>query len=105
MIIADVLYLISEDPGPHGVTDPVIQTERKVLCTTRSIGLKMQSEAKAVGLSPSVRLNLTHESDYHGEQICRYHGEIYKIVNAYPFEKHNGVDLLLERMEGNAYGR
>ena len=54
MIGASVLYLVSEEPGAHGVFDKPTETARKVFCTVRSVGWNEFYTAKNNGLEPSV---------------------------------------------------
>lgn len=103
MIKETTITLIREDPAAHGVFEDVpSRTERQVCCSERSLSLSLVSQAKASGLNPSLRITLQNEFTYKGETLARYHGQMYKIVQSYPSEKYNQIDLLLERVEGNA---
>lgn len=103
MIRENVIVLIAESPEAHGVTEAPVLTERTVYCTERSITLRLMSEANAMGLSPQLRVTIQNEFDYYGEKLARYEGAAYKVVQSYPYENRSGIDLLLERVEGNAH--
>ncbi len=102
MIRQSMIELIAEDPGARGVFDTPTETSRRVPCSVHSINLTLAAEAKALGMAPELRIRLRHESTYQGEKLAEYDGVRYKVVNARPLEKTSGIDLLLERMEGNA---
>lgn len=102
MLKDSVIFLIAEQPEAHGVYDTVSETKRKVYCYERSMTLKLTSEANAAGLFPTLRVLIPNSFDYHGEKLAEYNGVRYKVVNSYAYEKTDGFDLLLERVEGNA---
>ncbi len=102
MIRRSVVYLIAEDPAAHGIYETWAPVTRKVFCEERALNLKLQTEAQATGLTPDLRLRLARAEEYHGEKLARYGGDLYTVVNAYPYETQNGIDLLLERWEGGA---
>ena len=87
MIKADVIYLLSENPGAHGVFDSPTYTERMVYCTVRSVGMPEFYRAHEQGLEPSIVFVLTDAADYEGERIIRW-GEgafarYYKVIRTY----------------------
>ncbi len=102
MIRRSVVYLIAEEPQAHGIYDTYTPLTRKVFCEERALNLKMQNEAQASGLAPDLRLRLARAEEYHGEKLARYGKDLYTVVNVYPYETQNGIDLLLERWEGGA---
>lgn len=102
MIKQGMITLIAEEPKARGVFDTPVETSRRVPCEVHSINLTLAAEAKALGLAPTLRVRLRHESTYNGEKLAAYQDVRYKIVNARPLEKSSGIDLLLERLEGNA---
>ena len=97
MIKETTITLIGNIPKARGVFEDVpTRTERTVCCTERSLGLKMLSTAQNMGLDPSIRIGLANEFTYRGETHARYHGRMYRIVQTYPIEKYNGIELLLQ---------
>lgn len=100
MLKYTTITLITEVPGAHGVFDFIQTTERTVRCTEKSISLELRSQANSAGLNPSLRIRLEHDFAYKGERLARYKGEQYKVINVYPLEKSNGVDILLQKVGG-----
>lgn len=96
MIRADVIYLLEETPGKHGVFDAVIYTEHMVYCTVRSVGMNEFYRAKEQGLEPSVVFTLTTYADYHGERLLRWDDKIYRVVRTYV----DGLSIELTCEEG-----
>lgn len=72
MIRADVIYLLAENPGTHGVFDKPTYTERMVYCTVRSVGMSEFYRAHEQGLEPSIVFVLTDYADYNGERLIRW---------------------------------
>lgn len=102
MLKASAVILIAEDPQARGVFEEPTETEREIPCVEKSLGMKMRAEARALGMAPEIRLEIAHEAEYQGEKIALYQGQRYAIIHAYPYEKTNGLELLLQKIEGNA---
>lgn len=102
MLKASAVILIAEDPQARGVFEEPTETEREIPCVEKSLGMKMRAEAMALGMAPEIRLEIAHEAEYQGEKIALYQGQRYAVIHAYPYEKTNGLELLLQRIEGNA---
>ncbi len=102
MVKQTEITLIGESPEAHGVFDAPEETKRTVPCTEKSLGLKLTAEARAAGLSPDLVIELEHDFLYHGEKLAEYCGERCEIQRAYPYEKRNGIELILKRDDGNA---
>lgn len=84
MLRADVVYLISQTPGKHGVFDPpTAETERMVYCTVRSVGMSEFYKAKEYGLAPEYVFELADFADYEGERIVEYNNVRYEVIRTY----------------------
>lgn len=89
MIAADVLFLVAEDPGAHGVFDKPTETARKVFCTVKSVGWNEFYRAKDNGLEPSIVFVLADYAEYKGEKIALYtppnaaEQKRYRIIRTY----------------------
>lgn len=83
MFDRDVIYLIHQSPDPHGITDPVRETEQMVYATIRSVGHTEVYEALTHGLHPSLIFRLANYLDYNGELYCRYEDRRYRIIRTY----------------------
>lgn len=96
MLHADVLTLIAETPAEKGVFDTATQTERQVLCTVRSVGMREAYEAMGHGLHPEWVFVLAHDFEYQGEQKCSYHGVSYRVIRTYVTEA-DSIEITVER--------
>lgn len=96
MLHADVLTLIAETPAEKGVFDTATQTERQVLCTVRSVGMREAYEAMGHGLHPEWVFVLAHDFEYQGEIKCAYHGVNYRVIRTYVTES-DGIEITVER--------
>lgn len=96
MLFRDVMTLIREDPGAHGVTDKPTETERTVYCTVRSVGMTEAYQALANGLHPQFVFTLSDYADYDGEKICAYNGARYRIVRTY--RNNQSIELTVEEV-------
>ena len=79
----DVLYLIKETPGAHGIFDDPTENQRKVYCTVRSVGYNEFYRAKENGITPVFVFTLADVAEYKQEKICKYNGVRYRIVRTY----------------------
>ena len=101
MIRAGTVTLIRESPGAHGVgTDPD-EIRRKVYCTVKSIGMQEAYQAMGIGLNPELKVILSHDFEYQGEETCELRGQRYKVLRTYVTEA-DGIELTLQRITGNA---
>ena len=82
MICDDVIYLVDETPGDHGIFEPRKETQRMVFCQVRSVGQNEFWRAKDNGLNPEYTFRLSDKKDYQGEKICVYNGERYRVIRA-----------------------
>ena len=94
MVRADVIELISETPGAHGIFDAPEETKQKTYCTVRSVGMREYYQAKAAGLEPEIVFNLTDADDYGGEKIVEWNGDRYRVVRTWL--QGDGIDLTCE---------
>ena len=101
MVRADVVTLIAERPGAHGVYEPPLYDYRKVYCEIRSIGMNEAYQARASGLNPEFKLRLSHSFGYKGEKLCEIGNTRFRIIRTY-MDESDGIELTLERAEGNA---
>ena len=98
-----IVYLITERPEARGVLDAPTETRRKTYCEERSLSMNEVYQARASGFAPTIRLVLPQDFEYHGEALCEYHGERYRIIRDYRDEKTgDSTELTLERVHGNA---
>ena len=95
MAIADVIYLIAEDPEAHGVYEEVNEPERMVYVTILSVGMTETYTAMSAGLAPDWRFVIREAADYQGEKKCRFRGVMYDIVRTY--QKERSVELTVQR--------
>ena len=95
MAIADVIYLIAEDPEAHGVYEEVKEPERMVYVTILSVGMTETYTAMSAGLAPDWRVVIREAADYQGEKKCRFRGVMYDIVRTY--QKERSVELTVQR--------
>ena len=101
MVRADVVTLIGELPGAHGVFDTPMRNFRDVYCEVKSVSQSEAYQARAAGLNPELRLVLSHSFEYKGEQRCRFREINYRIIRTYVSES-DGIELTIQREEGNA---
>jgi SPP1 family predicted phage head-tail adaptor len=101
MVRADVVTLLSEFPGAHGVFDAPLYNYRTVYCEVKSVSQAEAYQARATGLIPEYRLVLTHSFEYQGEKLCDFRGSRYEIIRTYMTES-DGIELTIQRVLGNA---
>lgn len=83
MVKEDIAYLIAEDPGDHGVFEPVDTVKRMVYVTVKSVGQQETYNAISIGLTPTFVFVLTDYSEYQGEKYIEYHNTKYSIFRTY----------------------
>ena len=83
MWLQNVLTLISETPGDHGIFDTHAETKRDVFCEVRSVGYQEFYRALEQDLHPTFIFRLADYAEYQGEKICEYDGTRYRIVRTY----------------------
>lgn len=96
MLFRDVINLIGEVPGAHGVFDAVTETSRQVYCTVRTVGMSEAYAAMSYGLHPELVFLLSEYTDYQGEKIAEYAGKRYRIVRTY--RANQGIELTCEEV-------
>ena len=101
MVRADIVTLIGELPGAHGVFETPLENYRKVYCEVRSISQTEAYQARAAGLNPEYRLRLSHTFEYKGERLCEFRNILYSIVRTY-MDENDGIELTIQRVEGIA---
>ena len=101
MMKAATVTLIREDPAARGVGTEPQETRRKVFCTVRSIGMQEAYQAMGIGLNPELKVILSHDFEYQGEETCELNQVRYKILRTYVTEA-DGIELTLQRVAGNA---
>ena len=100
MLRADVIDLVTQIPGSHGVFDKPQETSRQVYCTVRSVGMTEFYRAKQYGLYPVFVFELTDSADYQGEKIVVYQGRRYDVVRTYIDGLK--IELTVEEAKNNA---
>ena len=94
MVRADVIALVSETPGAHGVFDPPSETRNEVPCTVRSVGYNEFYTARSAGIEPSVVFVLALAEDYAGEKIVEWNGVRYRVVRTWM--QGDGIEITCE---------
>ena len=109
MICDDVLTLVSESPGDHGIFEEHTETKRDVFCQVRSVSRAEWYQAKSNSLHPEFVFRISDKADYENEKICEYHGTRYRIIRAaVVISLHDDmtdgqmVDLTVERITVDA---
>lgn len=101
MVRADIVTLMAERPGAHGVYEAPLYDYRKVYAEIRSIGMTESYQARATGLNPEIKLRLSHSFEYKGEKLAEVKGVRYRVLRTW-MDESDGIELTLERVEGNA---
>lgn len=96
MLHADALNLITESPAAHGIFDSKTETQRRVPCTIRSVGMQESYIARGQGMRPELVFQLAHAFEYKGEKRCVYHDVEYRIIRTYITEA-DGIEITVER--------
>lgn len=91
---ADVITLVKDEPGAHGVYEPHREQMREVFCEVRSVGMRESYEARSQGLTPSVAFALALAEDYEGEHELIWHGIRHRIIRTYV--NGDGIELTCE---------
>lgn len=95
MRLADVIYLVAEDPAAHGIFDAPKETQRMVYVTIRAVGLNEYYRAMEQDLRPEMVFVLADYAEYQGEKIAVWNGKRYRIVRVYQNEQL-GIELTVE---------
>lgn len=98
MVRADVIYLITEDAGTHGVHAQVQRTERMVYCTIRSVSRSEYYNALNAGIEPEYVFELAVAEEYQGERRVRYKDKLYEVVRTYMTEE-DGIEITVRRSD------
>lgn len=102
MVRADVVTLITQIPGQHGVFDEVTETGRTVMCTVRSASYRDIAAAGSDGLRPEIIFRLAQDFEYQDEKIAEFHGKRYNVDRVYFADDSDWIDLTCSRGEPNA---
>ena len=94
MVRADVIALVSESPGAHGVFDPPSEMKNEVPCTKRSVGYNEFYAARSAGIELSVVFVLALAEDYAGEKIVEWNGVRYRVVRTWM--QGDGIEITCE---------
>lgn len=100
MIFRDVISLVSETPGAHGVFDATTEKGTQVFCSVRTVGMNEAYTAMANGLHPQFVFILSDYSDYNNEKIVLYNSVRYRVVRAY--RNNQQIELTCEEATHDA---
>jgi len=97
----DVAYLISVTTSKDEIGNIVeTQTEKKIFAKSNSVGTKEFYEATAVGLTPSVELQI-RESNYNGETLVKLNNKVYSVIRTtQKYKKREDIVLVLSEKSG-----
>ncbi len=95
----DTLFLLQTTytKDKYGQDIPV-NTEREVFCKVGSVSRSEFFNAGRNGLNPQFTFTV-FKGEYHGETICRYHGQSYAIYRTYMTDD-DYIELYVERKGG-----
>ncbi len=94
MFRADVIALIGETPGAHGVFEAPEERRNEVPCTVRSVGYSEYYAARSAGIEPSIVFVLALAEDYAGEKIVEWNGSRYRVVRTWM--QGDGIEITCE---------
>lgn len=83
MIRAEVISLVAETPGAHGVFEARTETTRDVFAEIRSVGRNEFYKAKSAGIEPNIEFVLADYDEYEGEKIVLFDNKRYRVVRTY----------------------
>ena len=83
MMRQDVLYLVKEIPGAHGIFAAVTEEQRMVYAAIRSVGYQEYYRALEQELHPTFVFVLADYAEYDGEKVCVYNNVRYRVVRTY----------------------
>ena len=96
--MADVLILIAQAISVDDYGNEIAtETERQVYCEVYSITQTEFYAAANTELNPEYRFDIFF-GDYHGEDVCLYHGNRYAIYRTY--RRGDNLELYAERKIG-----
>lgn len=98
---ADIITLITEHVGSHGVYDAPASTRTDVFCTVRSVGRTEHYAAMSHGFTPAKTVKLTVAEDYQDQRLCQIGGKTYEIIRTYETDD-GGIELTLQRSDEHA---
>lgn len=105
-----VLQLLNIQSEENGMGDPVhkIVSNRTVLCSLSSIGMKEFYEAAAQGLKPEIRFKI-NRFEYQGENFVEFENRRYRIIRPYvnydtpkDISEFESMELICEGVVNNA---
>ena len=94
----EVIWLITENRRAHGVHEEVTDTERMVYCTVKSVTRSEYYAALNAGIQPEYIFELALAEDWHGERLCRFHDQKYRIIRTYETED-GSLEMTVERSD------
>lgn len=100
MIRATTIVLLSEEP--HGVFDTHTPTETEVFAEIQSVKMSEFYTALNDGIQPEYIFKLTDYSDYNGQKLIRYDGNLYDVVRTYTPVDGQTINITVKKHEVNA---
>lgn len=94
MVRADVIALIGETPGAHGVFEAPEESRNEVPCTVRSVGYSEFYAARSAGIEPSIVFVLALAEDYAGQKIVEWNGVRYRVLRTWM--QGDGIEITCE---------
>lgn len=79
-VITLLSYIPETDPAGDTVSTP---SRKEVFADLRSVGMKENYQALAVGLKPELVFVLADHLDYDGQKEVEYNGFIYQVIRTY----------------------
>lgn len=90
----DVVDLISEAPGVHGVFEDPVQSTHQVFVEVRSVSRSEWYAAQAQNIQADIVFVLTVDADYNGEKELIFHDQKYRVIRTYMSD--DGIELTCE---------
>lgn len=88
-----------------------IEEERQVFCQVHGITRTEFYAAAVADLHPEIVLRLSDYLDYQGEDLVKYHDELYSVIRTYRDRSgssggmdQNAIELILTKKVGNGNG-
>lgn len=81
----DVTYLIDEQEDGRDADGNVItvKTPRMVYCKVDSVSRNESYAAGTDDIKPELDLVISNRIDYHGENLLRFHSELFDVIRTY----------------------
>lgn len=100
MIRATVITLLTEEP--HGVFEERTIVQNEVFAEIQSVKMSEFYTALNDGIQPEYIFKLTDYSDYHGEKLIEYEGQLYDVVRTYTPVNGQTIHITVKKHEVNA---